>query len=86
MVLEMVGLSAATATKYALFNASANLAISYVTAANGRVGAWLHDRFGVSAARGALVTDATLTAVGVGVLLLMVLVMRPRRGAPAARV
>jgi MFS family permease len=86
MVLEMVGLSAATATKYALFNASANLAISYVTAANGRVGAWLHDRYGVSAARGALVTDASLTAVGVGILLLMVVMMGPRRGARTSRV
>jgi MFS family permease len=35
MVLEMVGQSAATATKYALFNASANLAISYVTFLDG---------------------------------------------------
>lgn len=85
MVLEMVGLSAATATKYALFNASANLAISYVTAANGHGAAWLHGRFGLSPARGALLTDAGLTAVGVAVLLAMVLLVRPpgRSASPA---
>ena len=38
MVLEMVGLSAATATKYALFNASLNLAISFMIRLDGRGG------------------------------------------------
>jgi MFS transporter, PAT family, beta-lactamase induction signal transducer AmpG len=82
MVLEMVGASAATATKYALFNASANLAISYVTAANGAGGARLHAAFGLSPARGALLTDAVLTTLGITVLLAMLAVVR-RRPAPA---
>ena len=79
MVLEMVGLSAATATKYALFNASANLAISYVTTVNGFAAAYLHARLGLSPARGALLTDAALTGVGIAILLAMVVVVR-RRG------
>jgi hypothetical protein len=79
MVLEMVGLSAATATKYALFNASANLAISYVTTVNGFAAAYLHARLGLSPARGALLTDAALTGVGIAILLAMVAVVR-RRG------
>lgn len=83
MVLEMVGLSAATATKYALFNASANLAISYVTAADGLGGAWLHRTLGIAEARGVLLTDAALTLGGIAVLLAMLLVTR--RPAAAAR-
>jgi hypothetical protein len=90
MVLEMVGVSAATATKYALFNATANFAISYVTALNGMGGAWLRRTYGLAVARGALVTDAALTLVGVAVLVAMVVVLRGRRAtgpgdvAPAA--
>ena len=78
MVLEMVGHTTAAATKYALFNASANLAISYVTDANGRGGAWLHRALGLSPARGALLTDAVLTFCGIGVLLAMIAVVRRR--------
>jgi MFS transporter, PAT family, beta-lactamase induction signal transducer AmpG len=78
MVLEMVGASAATATKYALFNASANLAISYVTAANGLGAAWPHRRIGLSPARGSLLVDAALTGVGVAILIVMVAVTRRR--------
>jgi MFS family permease len=84
MVLEMVGLSAATATKYALFNASANLAISYVTALDGVGGRVLSERFGIAPARGLLVTDAVLTFLGVGVLVAMVILVPPRPG-PRAR-
>jgi MFS family permease len=76
MVLEMVGVSAATATKYALFNATANFAISYVTALNGLGGEWARRTFGLSVARGALLTDAALTVAGIGVLLAMLLVTR----------
>jgi hypothetical protein len=83
MVLEMVGLSAATATKYALFNASANLAISYVIWLNGVGAASLHSRLGLAPARGALLTDAALTALGIAVLLAMVAVAR-RRGPAVA--
>lgn len=78
MVLEMVGASAATATKYALFNATANLAISYVTWLNGLGGEWGKKTFGLAEARGALLTDAALTVVGVAVLVAMVLVTRRR--------
>jgi PAT family beta-lactamase induction signal transducer AmpG len=87
MVLEMVGASAATATKYALFNAAANLAISYVTWLNGLGGDWGRRTFGLAEARGALLTDAALTVVGVLVLVAMVLVVRARPApapAPAA--
>jgi MFS transporter, PAT family, beta-lactamase induction signal transducer AmpG len=81
MVLEMVGLSAATATKYALFNASANLAISYVTQLDGAVGpraaAWL----GLAPARGVLLTDAVLTFAGIAFLLAMVFLVGGRPGA-----
>ncbi len=84
MVLEMVGSSAATATKYALFNATANLAISYVTWLNGQGGEWGKKTFGLAEARGALLTDAALTVAGVLVLVAMVLLVPPRPPAPAA--
>lgn len=80
MVLEMVGLSTAAATKYALFNASLNLAITYVTAANGAGGEWLARVAGIASARGALVTDAALTALGITVLLAMLALLRRQRG------
>jgi hypothetical protein len=87
MVLEMVGLSAATATKYALFNAAANLAISYVEALDGLGGARLQAWAGLAPARGALLTDAVLTAGGIGVLLAMIAVVRRRgRATAGARV
>ncbi|HEX9051149.1 MAG TPA: MFS transporter [Anaeromyxobacter sp.] len=75
MVLEVVGHGAATATKYALFNAAANLAISVVTWADGAFAeaspwAWLRG------SRGSLAMDAALTALGIGILLAMVAVMR----------
>jgi hypothetical protein len=98
MVLEMVGVSAATATKYALFNASANLAISYVTFLDG----WFADYRGgpivigwrrvlsfsfrlpaaSDGARGALLADAVLTAAGIAILLAMVFVVRRTRARP----
>ena len=86
MVLEMVGLSAATATKYAIFNASLNLAISFMIRLDGRGGQVLHERLGLASARGALVTDAVFTFLGVGVLLAVVLVAgRRARPVEAAR-
>jgi MFS transporter, PAT family, beta-lactamase induction signal transducer AmpG len=85
MVLEMVGLSAATATKYALFNASANLAISYVTQLDGSVGSRVAARLGFAPARGVLLTDAVLTFAGISFLLAMVFLVRGRRGARDAR-
>ena len=82
MVLEMVGLSAATATKYALFNAAANLAISYVTWANGFFAARFQRTLGLAPARGALLTDAALTFVGIAILLAMVAVTRRAPASP----
>jgi len=84
MVLELVGLSTAAATKYALFNASMNLAITYVTFANGVVGEWLARLTGMATARGALVTDAVLTALGIAVLLAMLSLVRRQRGGYSA--
>jgi len=72
MVLEMVGHTAAVTTKYALFNATANQAISYVTFLDGRIPEWM----GWSEARGALAADAALTAVGISILAVMVMVTR----------
>lgn len=78
MVLEVVGHGAATATKYALFNAASNLAISVATWADGafaEASPWPVLR----GSRGSLAMDAALTALGVGILLAMVAIVR--RGA-----
>ena len=83
MVLEMVDRTAAAATKYALFNAAANGAINYVTALNGVGSAWGVAHLGLAPARGALYTDAALTAGGVTFLAVLVLVMRARAPRPA---
>jgi hypothetical protein len=64
MVLEMVGHTPAVTTKYALFNAAANYAISYVTFLDGRIPGWM----GWTEARGALAADAVLTVAGIAVL------------------
>jgi MFS family permease len=79
MVLEVVGAGAATATKYTLFNAAANLAISAVTWADGAfadASPWPALR----GARGSLAMDAALTAVGIAVLLAMMAVSRRAPG------
>ncbi len=72
MVLEVVGDSAAVATKYALFVASSNFAISTVTKLNGMAsgfrgfsGEWTRE----AGARGALAFDAGITVVGIAVVL-----------------
>jgi hypothetical protein len=72
MVLEVVGNTAAVATKYALFVASSNFAISTVTKLDG----WASDFRGFSGgwareagARGALAFDAGITAVGIVIVL-----------------
>lgn len=78
MVLEVVGAGAATATKYSLFNAAANFAISAVTWADGafaEASPWPALR----GSRGALAMDAALTAVGIAVLFAMVAVVRRGR-------
>jgi PAT family beta-lactamase induction signal transducer AmpG len=75
MVLEVVGNSAAVATKYALFVASSNLAISSVTKLDG----WASGFRGLSGqwpreagARGALAFDAAITFGGLVLVLAMV--------------
>jgi hypothetical protein len=75
MVLEIVGHGAATATKYALFNAAANLAIAGATWADGafaEASPWRSLR----GSRGALAMDSALTAAGIAILLAMVAVGR----------
>ena len=67
MVLEMVSHGAAVATKYTLFTAASNQAISYVTWMDGRAaGRW--------GTRGSVAFDGAITFVGIGILVLMVLV------------
>jgi PAT family beta-lactamase induction signal transducer AmpG len=85
MVLELVGHTAATTTKYALFNASSNLAISYVTWLDGwAASGWLFPA-GLRGSRGSLAMDVTLTLAGIAALLVMVAVVRRRAGpSPAA--
>jgi hypothetical protein len=81
MVLEMVGHSAATATKYAFFNAASNVAISYTTWLDGQAARL--DVGGVTGARAMLAADALLGCAGIAVLLAMVALVR-RRGAGAS--
>jgi hypothetical protein len=75
MVLEVVGHTPAVATKYALFVASSNLAISTVTKLAGMAsdfrgftGAWPQP----AGARGALAFDAGITFAGLVLVLLLV--------------
>ncbi len=76
MVLEMVGPSAATATKYALFNAASNVSINYMTALDGQ--AARIDLGFLSGARAMLAADAVLTFAGIAILLAMVAIVRRR--------
>ncbi|HYG67869.1 MAG TPA: MFS transporter, partial [Anaeromyxobacteraceae bacterium] len=84
MVLELVGPSAATATKYALFNASSNLAISYVTWLDGRASTWPLP--GAVPAQRSLLFDAMLTAGGISFLVAMVVLLRRYRPEAASEV
>jgi hypothetical protein len=70
-ILEMVGHSAAAATKYTLFIAIANVASSYVTWFDG-----LASEFRSLGARGSIAADALLTFAGIVVLLVMVRLSR----------
>ena len=80
MVLELIGHTAATTTKYALFNAASNLAISYVTWIDGWAAAAPLFPTELRGSRGSLAMDVILTFIGIAVLLVMVAVVR-RRGA-----
>ncbi len=79
MVLELVGHSAGVATKYALFTATSNQAISYVTWLDGKASDW-HG----AGARGALAFDAAVTFAGLALLLAIVVGARRARGPTAA--
>ncbi|MDQ3265636.1 MAG: MFS transporter [Myxococcota bacterium] len=82
MVLEMVSSGAAVATKYALFVAVSNQAISYTTALDG----W-GSTLGPGGARGTLLFDFGITMVGIVILAGIVLVvrrMKPVEPAPVA--
>jgi PAT family beta-lactamase induction signal transducer AmpG len=81
MVLEVVGAGAGTATKYTLFNAAANLAISAATWADGAF-AEASPWGALRGSRGSLAMDSALTVVGIGVLAAMIAVSRraPRGG------
>jgi hypothetical protein len=88
MVLDVVGTGTAVATNYALFVASSNLAISYVTALDGWASAFRGLNGGwprAAGARGALGFDAVLTFVGIAFLLAMVAVTRRLSASGAAR-
>ena len=79
MVLEMVSHGAAVATKYTLFTAVSNQAISYVTWLDGHAsGRW--------GTRGSVAFDGALTFVGIGILIAMVVIARPGRQSLASRV
>ena len=74
-VLEMIGHEGAVTTKYTLFVAASNWAISYTAVIDG----WGYDRARV---KGLFLADAAATAVGIVVLAGMVLLTRKR---PAAQ-
>lgn len=78
MVLEMVGHTAAVASKYALFTALANQATNYTQYFDGAVTEF--HGFGV---RGALGLDALMTLAGLTILLVMVKVSSASKAVPA---
>ncbi len=76
MVLEMVNEGAAVTTKYTLFVAASNLAISYVTALDGNA-----SRFQGIGTRASVAFDGLITfagIAGVGVIFLLFLRQKPR--------
>jgi MFS transporter, PAT family, beta-lactamase induction signal transducer AmpG len=77
MVLEMVGHGPAVATKYALFVAVSNQAISYVTWLDGRASTF-QVRGTVWGTRGSILFDAMITLAGIGVLGALALMLRKR--------
>lgn len=89
LVLEMVEHTAAVATKYALFTAASNMAISYVTALDGWASGWAGPGgawAGMASASRALAFDAAITFAGIAFLVAMVIVTRrlSARALPAA--
>jgi len=87
MVLEVVEHSAAVATKYALFVASSNLAISTVTKLDGGAsgfrglrGDWARE----AGARGSLAFDAAITVAGIVIVLALVRYTEWRKASTSA--
>lgn len=80
MVLEMVSEGAAVTTKYTLFVAASNLAISYVTALNGNAA---HFRVFGTGARASIVFDGVITYAGIAaVAVLFALFLRKKPQGP----
>lgn len=76
LVLEMIGHEGAVTTKYTLFVAASNWAISYTAIIDG----WGYDKARV---KGLFLADAAATFVGIAILAVMVLLTRKRPGGPA---
>ncbi|HYV46230.1 MAG TPA: MFS transporter [Myxococcaceae bacterium] len=81
MVLEMVTSGAGVTTKYTLFVAASNLAISYTTQLDGKASTW--PIFMGGGARGTILFDALITFGGIGVVVLLFLtVLRKKPAGP----
>jgi hypothetical protein len=79
MVLEMVKSGAAVTTKYTLFVAASNFAISYVTALDGRA-----STFRGMGARGSIAFDGLITFAGIAGMGLLFLLFLRKKPQPAA--
>jgi hypothetical protein len=82
MVLEMVTEGAGVTTKYTLFVASSNLAISYTTQLDGKASTWSFLAGG--GARGTILFDALITFGGIAFMGLLFLTVLRKKPAPAA--
>ena len=71
VILEMVAHGPAVATKYTLFVALSNQAISYVTYLDGQ-----GSKFRDMGARGTILVDGVITLIGVAIVAVMVLILR----------
>ncbi|HZN93377.1 MAG TPA: MFS transporter [Myxococcales bacterium] len=77
MVLEVVTKGAAVTTKYTLFVATSNLAISYVTQLDGNASRWT--MFAGGGARGTVLFDALITFAGIGLVVVLFLTVLRRK-------
>jgi hypothetical protein len=81
MVLEMVTSGAGVTTKYTLFVASSNLAISYTTQLDGKASTW---GFLGGGTRATILFDAIITFGGIAVVVLLFLTVLRKKPAAAA--
>jgi hypothetical protein len=79
MVLELVSAGAAVTTKYTLFVAASNLAISYVTALDGSA-----SRFQGIGPRASIAFDGLITFAGISVVVAIFLLFLRKKPQPAA--